>query len=199
MTSISNFKKKPIFFFVLLEFTISEIEGPKGDGEDKLTRASSVQEVQRSSTNTNPGSVVAGGKSQKRKKKKRRSAVKKANTTTTKAMDHHHHQHANPGGSSDRHGGGRENPLFQPISRDYGVINPPGADQQQEDFYSRPHPADLDRYSRSQERDPYSSRFEESRNNPYQSNIRSQEQNYLREESYMGSNRIPDRDPYPTQ
>ena len=105
-------------------------------------------------------------------------------------------QDANPGGSSDRHGGGRENPLFQPISRDYGVIKPPGADQQQEDFYSRPHPADLDRYSRSQERDPYSSRFEESRNNPYQ---RSQEQNYLREESYMGSNRIPDRDPYPTQ
>ena len=98
MTSITNLKKS--IFFVLIEFTISEIEGPKGDGEDKLTRASSIQEVQRSSTNTNPGSVVAGGKSQKRKKKKRRSAVKKANTTTTKAMDHHHHQHANPGGSS---------------------------------------------------------------------------------------------------
>ena len=111
-------------------------------------------------------------------------------------------QDANPGGSDRR----RENP-FQPVSRDYGIVPPPGTSagngqQQQEDFYSRP-PADMDRYSRSQERDPYSSstsRFEESRNNPYQSNIRPpQELNYLEESSYLGSNRIPNRDPYPTQ
>ena len=40
-------------------------------------------------------------------------------------------------------------------------------------------------------------RFEENRN-PYPSNIRPQELNYIEESSYL-SNRIQERDPYPTQ